>query len=476
MSINGAWKVLGDGQLASLRETTWEFLETTGFTVQHPRLLQVARAAGAQVEESGGRVKVPQTLARELMDGVPARYTIRNAFGGSWEVGGDRQLGLAIVTDPWIIDYQTRQTRRPRLEDLRRNTIVAEQLDPIVAISCMDFPVADVTGPASTLRALETHLLHHSRHYVVMAANLHSLRHWCDIARILSRGGEIRGLLTAAVATGSPLVLNELNGDILLEAVEHGFAIQPTVCPMAGSTAPYSLAGTLLQSHMEVLMVTLLAQMARRGSPVLYASGLSVTDLRSASDLYYTMDKVLWKIATVQLAAAEGMPAMAECGGTMTFRYDPQSGAEGMMFMLAAHTSGARVLSGFGSCHNAIGMSAEMMVIQEAYLRAARHLSRGIRIDEARLAVQTLRRAGPASHFLDDDLTLGLMRSDEFFHDPIFDLGDSGTESRPLLERAHDRVEQLVEGFRSSVPHDIQENLRRYFADRCSALEHSGGA
>jgi trimethylamine--corrinoid protein Co-methyltransferase len=335
----------------------------------------------------------------------------------------------------------------------------------------MDFPVTDVVGPDSNLRALEMHLLHHTRHAVVMAASLESLREWRIIARILSADGDPRGLVTAAVAVSSPLVLNSINSELLLEAVRNGFPLQPTVCPMAGSTAPYSRAGTLLQSHLEVLMVALLAQMVQRGSPVLYASGLSTTDLRNANDLYYTMDKVLWKVAAVQLALAERMPAMAEAGGTMTCHYDPQSGAEGMLFMLAAHASGAHLLSGFGSCHNAIGMSAEMMVIQEAYFRAARHLTRGILTDEARMAVENLRSVGPGGQFLDDDLTLRFMHEEEFFQDPIFDLSAGTPHSQPLLKRAHDRVERLVTDFRSRVPEQVQENLRRYFSDRCAALD-----
>jgi trimethylamine---corrinoid protein Co-methyltransferase len=260
-------------------------------------------------------------------------------------------------------------------------------------------------------------------------------------------------------------VLNQLNAELLLRSVAQGFAIVPTVCPMSGSTAPYSLAGTLLQSHVEVLMVTLMAQLLQPGHPVEYVSGLSVTDLQNGADLYYTIDKVLWKVAAVQLGQAEHMPVGAECGGTLTHRYDPQCGAEGMLFMLAAHAAGANILAGFGSCHNAVGMSGEMMVIQQAYLRAARHLSRGIGTDDLRLAAANLARVGPGGQFLDDDLTVALMRSDEFFRDDVFDLSGGHGDGRPMLERAHDRVEQLAAGCQSRVPHDIQEGLRRYFHD-----------
>ena len=208
-----------------------------------------------------------RSLVAELMAQVPRQYTIGNILGETWVIGGPEQYGTAIVTDPWIIDYETGQPRHPCLEDLRRNTIVAEQLEPVVSISRMDYPVTDVPGPESSLRALEMHLLHHTRHYQVMAASLDSFDQWLGLAEVLGRGGDISRLITSAVAAGSPLVLNELNAELLVRSVEQGFAIVPTVCPMAGSTAPYSLAGTLLQSHIEVLMIALLAQLLRRGIP-----------------------------------------------------------------------------------------------------------------------------------------------------------------------------------------------------------------
>ena len=139
--------------------------------------------------------------------------------------------------------------------------------------------------------------------------------------------------------------------------------------------------------------------------------------------------------------------------------------------MLAAHASGANVLAGFGSCHNAVGMSAEMMVIQQAYWRAARHIVRGVRTDDLRLAAKNLQRIGPGGHFLDDDLTIDLMRSDEFFQDDAFDLSGGHGDARSMLERAHERVEELLAGYESPVPHHIQEALQRYFHDLCQRMQ-----
>ncbi len=467
--IGRFFKVLSEAQILQFNAAALDHIARHGFVVHHAGLLERARARGAGVDAVGGRVRIPHELSLELLTAAPSRYKIANILGETWEVGGEHQLGTAIVTDPWVIDYPSGNPRRPCLEDMRRHTIVAEQLEPVAEISRMEFPVTDVAGPSSCLRALEMHLLHHTRHYMVMATGLESFDQWMGIVDILARGGEVSRLITAAIATASPLALNEINAELLLRALDKGFAVTPTVCPMAGSTAPYSLAGALLQSHIEALMFVLLVQILKPGHPVKYACGLSVADLRDASDLYYTLDKVLWSPASVQLAKSLNLPVFVECGGTLTNRHDVQCGAEGMLFMLGAHASGADVLSGFGSCNNAMAMSAEMMVIQQAHLRAARHIARGIRTDGGRMGLESLERVGPGGHFLDDELTVDLLHSDEFFRDDIFDMsGRPG--GRSMLERAHARVEQMIDGFVSRVPEVIQEALRRHVHDLTARL------
>lgn len=454
-----------DDQVRQFRDQALRYIEQCGFLIRHGGLLEIARSGGAIVDFQSGMVKFPRTYSRELLRQAPSRIVMRNVLGDAWEIGGPERYGLAIVTDPWVIDYATGAPRRPTLEDIRRNTIVAEQLDPVIAISRMEFPVADVSGPYSSLRALEMHLLHHTRHYLVMAADLEGFEHWINIARLMCRGGDIAGLLTAAIAVGSPLTLNELNCELLLRAVQNGCNITPTTCPMAGSTGPYSMAGTILQSHIESLMVVLMAQVLRPGHPVIYSSGPSITDLGTGADLYYTLDKVQIKTACVQLGLAENLPVSTECGGTLTHRVDAQCGAEGMLFMLSAVNSGADMYWGFGSCNNAMGMSPEMMIIQQAYLHAAQHFSRVMPENEPLLAAETLARVGPGGHFLDDELTLERMYNSDFFQDPVFDMRGGQPGGRPMLERAHERVKQLVDGFESRVPGDVQEALRKHFAE-----------
>ncbi len=461
-------EALTEGQVALIMEKTEEILERTGLGVTHPELLARCRAAGARVDEAEGRVRFPRPVLRELLAAVPATYTIAGA-GGLRHVVGDNAAPpgcLAIVTDPWIIDYETGEPRRPCLDDLRRHTTIVQALPMVVASSLMDFPLTDVPEPISSLRAMEAWALGHAKHFYNMATDMIRYRHYLALAEIMFDGRDPGGAsMTVAVGSLSPLACSDLNVAFLLDACSRGFPVVPTVCPIAGMTSPYSMAGTLLQSNVEVIGMAALTQAARRGNPYLYASGLSVGHMRSTHDMYYTLDKVLWKTAAVQLGKAYRMPVAAECGGTMTHRYDQQNGAEGMLFMLSALNSGAHLLAGIGSTYNAIGMSAEMMLIHTAWLASAQYLQRGIRMDELRLGVENIERAGPGGNFLIDDLTLRFLRSDEFFAHELLDY-TGGSEANPpsLLTRAHQRAEQIAASARSPHSEAVQERIRRYFA------------
>ena len=466
-------KKLSQSQIEEIQSATEDILENVGVHVMHEGILQRARAAGARVDEASGIVRIPAPMLRELLAQVPSQYQIADLEGAEFTVGGGSQGCVAIVTDPWIIDYQTQRPRRPNLEDLRRHTIIAQKLEPVVAVSRMDFPVTDVEGPTSSLRALEEHLVHYNKHIYVLPTSLESFEQWLEIGHVLTQGQDLAQskLMTVGIPMLSPLRLTGANADILLGACANNFPVVSTICPMAGTTGPYSKIGTLLLGNAENVFLAALLQIIRPGHPYLYVLGPSRTDMRSGGDMYYTLDKVFWKLAAAQMGRSYNMPVTSECGGTMTYRYDQQSGAEGMLFMLTAYESKASILAGIGSCYNANGMSAEMMVIHVAWLEAAKFLNREINEEALGSAVESIKRAGPGGHYLADDLTLELLRSGEFFSNDLFDYSGSYGPHPSLLERAHQKVEEIVADFESPVPDKVQEDLRRYFHDEYKKIE-----
>ena len=453
--------------IEKIRQATENILETVGFCVMHPEILRRARAAGAKVDEHSGRVRFPAPLLRELLAQAPSSYCIAGLDGKEYVTGGENQYCHACVTDPWIIDYETQQPRRPRLEDVRRHTRIAQQLDPVAAISLMDFPVTDFEGPTSSLHAREDYLVSQAKHLYAYASSTEDFRLWLKIKDLLEENGTAgKGhLMSAAVAVVSPLALAEANAEILLLSCRHHLPVISTVCPSAGTTSPYSLAGTLLQENAEAIAVAALTQIIKPGHPFLYALGPAVADMMTGYDRYYTLDKVLWKIAAAQLGKSYNLPVTAECGGTLNPRYDLQSGAEGLLFMLAAYACEADVLAGIGSCYNAIGMSGEMMLIHTSWLEVAKFLERGIRTDDFHLAMENIEKAGPSANYFMDDLTVQLARGDEFFRHPLFDYSCEFGSGHSMLVRAHNKAEELVAAWRSPISGKVREAIHRFFAE-----------
>ena len=464
-------KVLSDGEIEQIRDRTEEVLETIGLRIEHPVLRGQCRAAGAAVDELAERVRFPRPLLRELLACVPSSYVRRSPGGKEEVVGGGEQYAHAIVTDPWIVDYETQKPRRPCLADVRRHTVIAQKLAPVSSISLMDFPVTDVPEPLSSLAAFEEHVLYHNKHIYVYATNQERYEDWLSVLRILGGSEDLTQGRLASVAVGvlSPLAVSALNVEFLLSACANNLPVIPTTCPIAGMTSPYSMASTLLQSNVETIGLAVLTQIVRRGHPYKYGIGPSIGHMRYMHDMYYTLDTLLWTLAGVQLGKSYNIPVSAACGGSMTYRYDQQNGAEGALFMLAAVNSGADMIGSFGSTYNAIGMSAEMMIIHSAWHAMARYLKAGIRVDELRLGVDSIRRAGPGGSFMTDDLTVQLLRKGEFFANDLLDYAGGAealADSPPLLVRAHKAVEQMAANPQSPHPEQVQERIRRYFADQ----------
>ena len=134
-------KILSDSQIEQVRAASETVLEQTGIRIQDAAAGRLCAKAGAKVDETSGLVRWPKPLLRELITRAPGRYTVTGVDGIPRELGRDRCWGFAITNDPWVTDYATQQPRRPRTDDVRRNSIIGQQLELVAAMSCIDFPV-----------------------------------------------------------------------------------------------------------------------------------------------------------------------------------------------------------------------------------------------------------------------------------------------------------------------------------------------
>lgn len=79
--------------------------------------------------------------------------------------------------------------------------------------------------------------------------------------------------------------------------------------------------------------------------------------------------------------------------------------------------------------------------------------------------IESIKTKLNSGNFLTDDLTMKLLESDEFFKNDLFDISGGYELSPSMLEKAHIKLKELTADYKSPVPENIQENLRKYFHD-----------
>jgi trimethylamine:corrinoid methyltransferase-like protein len=138
---------------------------------------------------------------------------------------------------------------------------------------------------------------------------------------------------------------------------------------------------------------------------------------------------------------------------------------------MAAHLGGQRVMAGLGSCHNANGMSGEMMLIQDTMIEAMDYLRDAL--DPAVLdeGLDSIACVGPDGDYLTDDVTLKNLRSDEFLRKSLFvRTGGYHADAPGVIERAGQRAEEILEAYEYAVSGNVREAIARWAEEKvCSS-------
>jgi trimethylamine--corrinoid protein Co-methyltransferase len=454
---------LSDADRQALHTALQKLFATIGFEVRDEPTLETFEKLGADVDRSAARVRLPAEVMDELIGRAPRRVLMHDMRGREieWPGGGKPTLGSG--------------PRRPVLEDVRRHTILAQSLPRVKLMHRMQVPAFDIPGEATYIRTMETFLSHTDKHNFTMPTSLENAELWLSLndAACAAAGVDPESAATMTVGMGvkSPLAIKKMNVDLVRLALRRNYPVYGTVCPMSGTTAPYSVMGTILQCVAEALLVTLLVQALKPGHPSWYVAGPSISDMASGHDLYYPMEKFLIKRAVNEMGRHYGLPIIGETAGTLTWRHDVQAGFESTLMLQAAHFGALDVCQGLGSCHNANGMSPEMMLIQYEMFEGMDYLHAGVKTSELDAALESIARVGPDGDFLMDDLTLANLRSGEFLGEGLWDRSGGYVADAPsVVAKARRRVEETIEGYSPAVDGAVREAIARWARDAIAGL------
>lgn len=144
------------------------------------------------------------------------------------------------------------------------------------------------------------------------------------------------------INTNSPRQLDIPMAQGIIDFARAGQVSIITPFCLAGAMAPITVAGALTLQHAEALAGITLAQLSRRGAPVVYGSFSSNVDMKSGAPAFGTPEHVKATLGAGQLARHLGLPWRSG-GGTAANVSDAQAAHESQFALWGSVLSGATV-------------------------------------------------------------------------------------------------------------------------------------
>ncbi len=429
----GQYRPLSQDQILQIHQASLQVLDSTGIHVEHPRALELFRQGGARVVEQ--RVYIPEGMVQKALALAPSSVLLAGRDPANDIVlEGTRVYAGTGGSPTMVLDPASQNVRPAILVDLQQMIAVVDKLSHCDFVVMPIYPT-DIPAELVPVNRFYTCLTNTTKHVM---GGLDSVQGAQQVIRLAERIAGSPGALRArpiVSATAcwlvSPLHLDTLVTDILFAWCEQGLPLALSSAPMAGSTSPVTLAGTLVQLNAEQLSGIVLTQLMRPGTPVLAGYIPGVADMRSGGYLGGTVEFGMMQAAAAQLAQFYHVPIYCSGGMTDAKLPDAQSGYEKMATFLLAALSGANFIHhAFGMISNMSASSLEQAVIDDDVVGMAMRALSGIDVSAETLAVEAIRRVGPGGHYLTDPLTLQFMRA-EFFQPRIAD-----RRNRAAWERA----------------------------------------
>jgi trimethylamine--corrinoid protein Co-methyltransferase len=226
-----------------------------------------------------------------------------------------------------------------------------------------------------------------------------------------------RPFLTALAESTSPLQLVPSQLAVLQAFASRGLPLTLHAHPMAGLSAPATLAGMLVVTHAEVLTLATLAELIRPGTPVIYGMSSSVPDMRTGMNLSGAVEIGLMGTALAQLAGRCGLPCVLSSGSDA---HSPgaQSVLERLMTLLPPALAGVDLIN-LTTLDTKMSFSMEQLVLDDLIAGVMGRYLRGIVVDDEHLALASIDEVGPGGGYVTTEHTLRHFRDELLIADLV---------------------------------------------------------
>jgi trimethylamine--corrinoid protein Co-methyltransferase len=443
-----------------------------GMKILHDDALALLKAAGCSVAEDR-KVRIPEELVQQAVESAPGNILVYDRHGNlGMDLGGYRSYfgtGSDLI---FALDPKTTQRHRCVLDDVARAAKVADALPNIDFIMSFAHP-SDFPPKRAYLMSFQTMVANSAKPIVCTAESRSDLIEMWEIARIL-RGSESELISKPfAIYYGepvSPLQFPFESVDKLLFCAEKSMPVIYSPAPIAGSTAPMTIAGHVAQGLAECFCGLVIHQLKAKGAPFLMGVGPAVLDMATAQCSYNAPEYLLAYLTIVEMSHYYNLPNWGYAGTSDSQVPDGQATFEAGLLTFLSEMAGSNLNHDVGYLDFGLTGSLEMIVILNEIIGQVRRLHQGIPVNDEMLALDVIREVSTSGDFLSHPHTLKHLMSTQWRPELINRMGYDNWRSKgstSLLERARKKLQQILKDHQPApIPVDrakaIQERVDQF--------------
>lgn len=478
------YEYLPQESIETIHENSLMVLEKYGIEFGHPEALDILARAGANVDRDSNLVKFPRELVLESIRLAPSEFQLyaRNP-ANDVVIGGDHIVTAPVYGPPFVHDLDNGR-RDATLQDFRNFVKLAHLAPQIHNAGGTVVEPGDEPQETRHLDMVYSLIKYSDKTFMGSVTSAENARDTVAMASILFGGEQViaqRPCIISLINVNSPRRYDNRMLEALLEysKVRQPVIITPFI--LAGAMSPVALGGTLVQQNAEALAGIALAQLVSPGTPVVYGSFLSNTDMQSGSPAFGTPESAAGLLVSAQMARRYRLPFRGGGGLTASKMPDAQAMWEATMGFWPTFLAGTNfVLHAAGWLEAGLVSSYEKFVMDVEVLRMMEVFLRGITLDEEGLALDTLDEVAPGGHFLGTAHTMRHFR-DAFYRPLIADLQNYERWHQRGAKTADIRANETWKKWLSQYQEPrldvgIDEALREYMIKRKVAINSAVAA
>ncbi len=401
------FQVLSEDEIERIYFDALGIMESVGARVDSETALALFRNSEAVITDKN-RVRIPAVLVEEALRRHPRKIAI---------AGRDRTRAVRAQKDElsfgagplYPLNFPDNGAENPLSPErqLYDATRLADSLENI------DF----ITGPlfsswqpgVKPIKTVFSTLLRGSeKPFLLGSPSLDELQRLWQMA-VLVCGGEaefrLSPLFVHYLEIDSPLVLSAAAAEKLLFCADKRI---PCVCAsraIPGVSAPASVAGTLVLSLAETMLVSVLSYLQKPGIPLIRGS-LPISEAYGDRPCYLCTPKMpLTAAANTDVSKWLGIGMLSPAGITGADAIGQEAGVGCTTSLYCAFLSGADMICGLGLMNSGAAASLDSLIMCDEIIQMIKQIGQGINTDDEYLALDLIDAVGPGGEYLTQDHT-----------------------------------------------------------------------